>query len=208
MSPLPERMTDHWWWRPGVRPSRRLYVWHILFEDQPGVGALVQACQVLLTEIPGLDPVSQPWLHMTTQIVGFADEINDTETDAMIEATAKRLQRLEPVPVALGRPLFHSEAVVLGMRPGRALDPVRDSIREAVANTVRIHQLADQPDWTPHLTIAYSNREAPAAPVIEAMRPAPGMVDVRIKEVHLVSQERVDRTYRWNRVAAVSLGIR
>jgi hypothetical protein len=69
MSPLPERMTDHWWWRPGVRPSRRLYVWHILFDGQAEVAALVRECQALLGEIPGLDPIPGPWLHMTMQIV-------------------------------------------------------------------------------------------------------------------------------------------
>jgi 2'-5' RNA ligase len=208
MSPLPERMTDHWWWRPGVRPSRRLYVWHILLEDQPDVLALARRCQALLADVAGLDLVPAPWLHMTTQIVGFADEIGDDEVDTMYESAAKRLQRLEPVPVTLGRVLFHSEAVMLGIRPGRALDPVRESVRDAVAGTVRVHQLADASDWTPHVTLAYSNREAPAAPVIEAMRQAPPAVDVKIREVSFVSQERVGRSYRWNRLATAPLGMR
>jgi 2'-5' RNA ligase len=208
MSPLPERMTDHWWWRPGVRPSRRLYVWHILLDDQPDVLALARQCQALLADVPGLDLVPAPWLHMTTQIVGFADEIDDAEVDAMCESAAKRLQRLEPVPVTLGRVLFHSEAVMLGVRSSRALDSVRESVRDAVAGAVRVHQLADAPDWTPHVTVAYSNRKAPAAPVIEAMRHAPPAADVEIREVSFVSQERVGRSYRWNRVATVPLGIR
>jgi 2'-5' RNA ligase len=208
MSPLPEMMTDHWWWRPGVRPSRRLYVWHILFEDQPEVAALAQRCQAMLSGVPGLDLVPAPWLHMTTQIVGFADEIADAEVESMCEAATKRLRRLEPVPIALGRALFHSEAVMLGVRPAQALDPVREGIRGAVATTVQVHQLTDAPDWTPHLTVAYSNQEAPAAPVIEAMRHAPPPVDVQVNEVSLVSQERIDRSYRWNRLATVPLGIR
>lgn len=207
MSPLPERMTDHWWWRPGVRPSRRLYVWHILLQDQPGVLALARQCQALLADVPGLDPVPAPWLHMTTQIVGFADEIDDAEVEAMCESAAKRLQRLGPVPVTLGRVLFHSEAVMLGVRPARALDPVRESIRDAVTDAVRVHQLADAPDWTPHVTIAYSNGDAPAAPMIEAMRQAPPAIDVEISEVSFVSQERVGRSYRWNRLTTVPLGI-
>lgn len=208
MSPLRERMTDHWWWRPGVRPSRRLYVWHILWDRQPDVLALAQRCQALLVGVSGLDLVPVPWLHMTTQIVGFADEISDAEVDAMCEAASKRLQQLQPVPVTLGRVLIHGEAVMLGIRPGRALDPVRDAIRDAVAGAVRSHQLADAPDWTPHVTMAYSNRDAPAAPVIEAMREAPTPVDVEIQRVSFVSQERVGRLYRWDRIADVPLGIR
>jgi 2'-5' RNA ligase len=205
---LPERMTDHWWWRPGVRPSRRLYVWHILFEGQPEVAVLAQSCQALLTGVPGLDVVPAPWLHLTTQIIGFADEIDDAEVEAMRAAAAKRLQRLDPVPIALGRVLIHSEAVMLGVRPALALDPVRESLRDAVAGTVRVHQLADAPGWTPHMTLAYSNRAAPAAPVIEAMREAPRALDIQIKEVCLVSQVRVGRAYRWNRIATMPLGIR
>lgn len=207
MSPLPERMTNHWWWRPGVRPHRRLYVWHILFADQPEVADLVERCRTRLLDLPGLDLVPTPWLHMTTQIVGFVDEIKKDEVTAMIEGVAKRLQRIEPIPIVLGKPLFHNEAVVLGIRPARALDPVREGIREAVASSVRIHQLADAPDWTPHLTVAYSNTDAPAAPVIEAMTPAPEGLDLLVNEVTLVSQERIDHSYRWNRVVGVPLGI-
>ena len=33
-------MADHWWQRPGRRPGRELYHWHILFHDQPKVREL------------------------------------------------------------------------------------------------------------------------------------------------------------------------
>lgn len=206
MSPWPERMTDHWWWRPGVRPFRRMYVWHILFADQPEVIAWLRACQSLLTDVPGLDPVPPEWLHMTTQVVGFVDEITEAEAGAMADAAARRLRRVEPIAAELGSPLPHTEGVVLGVQPGRALDPVRAAIREAVAETVRAHRLTDESGWTPHLSIAYSNREGPAAPVVEAMRHMPGPVEVRVGNVHLVGQERVGRLYRWDRIAVVPLG--
>jgi 2'-5' RNA ligase len=207
MSPVPERMTDHWWWLPGVRPGRRLYVWHILFGDHPEVCDLARRCQALLIGVPGLDLVPEPWLHMTTQIIGFADEIDDEQIRAMCEAAAKRLAELQPVGVLFGRPLVHREAVMLGIRPGRALDSMRDGLRDAVANTVRAHQLAGA-DLTPHMTLAYSNQDAPAAPVVEAVRSLPSPIDVVFRQVSLVSQERVGRLYRWDRVADISLGIR
>src|SRR4051794_864879 len=120
MSPLPERMTDHWWWRPGVRPFRRLYVWHILFAGHPEVAELAERCHARLAGIPGLDLVPAPWLHMTTQIVGFADEIEEGEVTAMIDGVTERFRRIEPIPIVLGRPLHHTEAVVLGIHPERA----------------------------------------------------------------------------------------
>ncbi|MEV4258809.1 hypothetical protein AB0J52_37090, partial [Spirillospora sp. NPDC049652] len=133
MSPLPDRMTDHWWWRPGVRPGRRLLVWHILLDDQPDARALVAQCQSLLKGVDGLDLVPEEWLHMTTQIVGFADEIPGAEVAAMTAAVRARLDCLAPISIDLGRLWLHSEAVMLGARPGRALDPVRRAVRAAVA---------------------------------------------------------------------------
>jgi 2'-5' RNA ligase len=207
MSPLPERMTDHWWWRPGVTPGRRLYVWHILFGDEPAVQDLAAGCQDRLDGISGLDLVPMQWLHMTTQIVGFADEISDAELVAMIEVTGRQLRSFEPVSVRIGRPLFHSEAVMMGVEPRGALDPVRNVIREAVAATVRVNQLADAPEWTPHVSIAYSNLEASAGPVIEAMRPSPPPSKIDVRRVHLVSQERVGRSYVWKDLATAKLGM-
>ncbi len=35
MVPLRTQMTGHWRQRPGRRPARLLYHWHMLFHDQP-----------------------------------------------------------------------------------------------------------------------------------------------------------------------------
>ncbi|MEU5876162.1 2'-5' RNA ligase family protein [Spirillospora sp. NPDC047279] len=206
MSPYPVRMSNHWWWRPGVRPGRRLLVWHILLRDQPHARELVRHCQDRLADVPGLDLVPADWLHMTTQIVGFADEIGKTEVDAMLDAATGRLTDLVPIEVELGKPWFHSEAVMLGIRPPRALDPIRVAIREAVAESVRVHQLDDEPEWTPHVSVAYSHAEGPAAPVLDAFAPPPAPRELRVEEVHLVEQVRVGRLYRWEDHVAVPLG--
>lgn len=57
MSPLPTRMSDHWWWRPGVKPGRDLLVWHITFDDAPQVRALAEEAQKPLRSLAGLDLV-------------------------------------------------------------------------------------------------------------------------------------------------------
>lgn len=206
MSPMPERMRDHWWWRPGVRPGRRLLVWHILVDDQPGVHALAGKCRGQLAHLPGLDLVPTEWLHITTQIIGFADEISTAEITAMTASAAKHLQVLSPVTVGLQRVLFHDEGVALGIHPPRALDAVRAGIRDAIAKEVAVHQLADEPDWTPHLSVAYSNSDGSATPIIEALTPRPGPCPLAVRDVQLVAQERVDHLYRWERIAAIPLG--
>lgn len=206
MSPFPERMSDHWWWRPGVRPGRGLLVWHILLDEQAEARELVRQCQDKLAGLPGLSPVPPEWLHMTTQIVGFADEISEAEVDAMLTETAARFAGLAPVEVELGKLWFHSEAVMLGIRPPDGLTPVREAIRAAVATTVHAHQLADEPHWTPHVSVAYSHGDGPAAPIIEALALRPEPRPLRVAEVHLVEQVREGRLYRWERRAAVTLG--
>lgn len=205
MSPMPERMTDHWWWRPGVRSGRRLLVWHILLNDQPDVRALLHECQEKLAELPGLDLIPEEWLHMTTQIVGFADDISAAEIDTMTAAATKRLGLLRPIEVEIGTVLFHSEAVMLGIQPGRALDPVRIAIREAINETIAAHQLAEEPEWTPHVSVAYSNGDGPAAPIIEALDTRPQPKPLTVSQVHLVSQERDHRLYRWEPIATVPI---
>ncbi|MEW2354332.1 2'-5' RNA ligase family protein [Spirillospora sp. NPDC029432] len=205
MSPYPARMSDHWWWRPGVRPGRRLLVWHILLHDQPELRALVRQCQDKLDGLDGLDLIPEEWLHMTTQIVGFADEIRAAEVDTMVDEAAKRLGALEPIEVELGRLWFHSEAVMLGVRPSRALHPVREAIREAVAASVHVHQLDDDPEWTPHVSVAYSHADRPAEPVVSALALRPAPRPLRVSEVHLVEQVREGRLYRWDVRAEVPL---
>jgi 2'-5' RNA ligase len=143
---------------------------------------------------------------MTTQIVGFVDEIPQTEVDAMARGVAGRLADLDPIQAEIGKVLFFSEGVVLGIRPPHALDPIRTAIRDAVAEAVSVHQLADEPDWTPHLSVAYSHGDGPAAPVIDALADRPDPRPLTVREVHLVSQERTGRLYRWDRLTAAALG--
>jgi 2'-5' RNA ligase len=167
----------------------------------------VRQCQDKLAGLAGLDLVPTRWLHMTTQIVGFADEISDAETTAMVAGTSAMLAELEPVEVELGKVWFHSEAVMLGIRPARALDPVREAIRASVAASVRVHQLADEPQWTPHISIAYSNSDGPAAPVIAALGDQRESRPLRVGQVHLVEQVRGDRSYHWEQRVVVRLGV-
>jgi 2'-5' RNA ligase len=200
-----KQMRDHWWWRPGVRPGRQVLVWHVLVDDQPAVHALAQECQDKLAGLDGLDLVPAEWLHMTTQIVGFADEISPAEIDRMTALAAELLQRVDFVTVDLGEVLFFSEGVVFGIRPPLALGPVREAIRAAIAETVAAHQLDDQPAWTPHLSIAYSNRDGPAAPIAAALAERPAPRRVMVRQVHLVAQLRDGHLYRWERLASVPL---
>ncbi len=195
---MPERMRDHWWWRPGVRPGRRVLVWHLLFDDQPQVRELVRGCQERLSGVAGLDPVPLDWLHMTALVAGFADETSGSRVREMVEAVRERMRLLAPADVSLGRPLFHDEGLALGVSPEDGARAVRAGVRAAVG--------AGEPGWTPHLSVAYSNADGPKDPLVTAMRLPPEPVGARIGAVHLVSQERVGHRYVWDRLETVPIG--
>lgn len=67
---------DHWWWRPGRKPGRRFYTFHFTFERQPAVQHLAAEARGRLSGFPALDLVPSRWLHLTTQGIGFTDEVS------------------------------------------------------------------------------------------------------------------------------------
>jgi hypothetical protein len=80
MSPLPTQMADRWWQRPGRRPDRELYHWHLLLHDQPVVREMAARAQDRLVGLLGLDMVPIQWLHLTTYVVGFVDELPEPKS--------------------------------------------------------------------------------------------------------------------------------
>jgi hypothetical protein len=91
MSPLPTRIADHWWQRPGRLPGRELYHWHMLFHDQPEVHELAAMAQQRLAGLPGLDyshacgpaaPIIEalgPWLPKTEITLGSISLVAQTQ---------------------------------------------------------------------------------------------------------------------------------
>jgi 2'-5' RNA ligase len=205
MSPLPARMADHWWQRPGRSPGRLQYHWHVLFRDQPGVHEIVEAGQRKLADVPGLDLVPLQWLHLTTLIVGFADETSDEQVAALVADARTRLAGLRPIPVSLGRVFYHPEAVVLPVEPLDALAPILDAVSGATA-AAGCDGHTDTEPWLPHITIAYSHTTGPAAPVIAALGKRLPETRVTIRSVSLVAQTQVGRSWQWRPVVDLELG--
>jgi hypothetical protein len=60
-----------------------------------------------------------------------------------------------------GAPGFHSEAIMLGVTPVQALQPIHDATVQATKQAPVINQRPGHP-WTPHITACYSTRNQPA----------------------------------------------
>jgi 2'-5' RNA ligase len=205
MSPLPEETANHWWQRPGRTPGRELYHWHMLFHDRPAVRDLAARAQERLAGMPGLDMVPLQWLHVTTYIAPFVDEMSEDQVTAMVERARCSLNNVAPIPVTLGRILYHPQAITLAIEPFRALDPVLDAVRAAV-HSVGCEGHTDTNPWMPHVSVAYCNTSGPYAPIIASLGRRLPSVDVKIASVSLVAQAQVGHTWQWRPVAEVQFG--
>jgi 2'-5' RNA ligase len=201
---LPVRMASHWWQRPGRFPGRILYQWHLAFHDQPKVVELAEIAQARLEKQPGLDMVATDLLHLTTLIVGFADEIPQSAVDKMVTGARQRLATVAPIPVTLGTVGYHSQAIALVAEPLRALNPILDAVRDATA-TAGCEGHTDTDPWIPHVSVAYSNSDGPSAPIIDALGHSLPKTEVTIKSISLVSQTQVGHSWQWQPIAEVGL---
>jgi 2'-5' RNA ligase len=200
-------MEDHWSPVPGVDPQRARLMWLMRVGDNPQVAELARLGQAKLAGLAGLDLVPREWLHMTTLIVAFADEISSGQAEGMANQASRLLAGTPPITITLGRVLYHARAVMLAAQPPSALEPVLRAVQEATRiATGREGELHYEP-WTPHVTLAYANTARPAGPVIEALGRDIPPQRVAISSVSLVSQTP-GQMWTWRLVAQVPFGTR
>jgi 2'-5' RNA ligase len=201
-------MREHWWWRPGWRVGRSFYTWHFTFVGNPAVQGLARAHVDLLGALPMLDPVPGRWLHLTTQGVGFSDEVSDSDVDRIVDAAGVRCAALAPVTVTLGPADMDPEGVFLPVIPLTPLASVRHTLREAIAEVWSADRVPEPEDaYHPHVTLGYSNSSGPAGPIRTALagHELPS-VEVTISTVSLLDLNRDNRQYQWTTVAELPLG--
>jgi len=207
-------MRDHWWWRPGWAPGRRLYAWHLTFGDQTpsrGQAALrkvVGAYQARLAELPGLDVVPVQWLHLTMQPVGFVDEVGAGNTERIVAAVRRRCAKLAPLTLTLGPAVLQEEGVWLRVRPSEPVRRVRAAVRAGIAEVWGVAGVPEAAgDYTPHLSLAYSDTDGPDEPYAAALAEAgQRSATVEIGAVQAISLGRDTHLYQWATVATVPLG--
>ena len=193
-----DHMRNHWWWRPGWNVGRRMYTWHITFDDQPQLRELVSAYQSALISLPGLDLIPERWLHLTMQGIGFADKVSEREIADIADAARKRLANQRPVSLTLGPATVDPEAIMFEVTPSDSLSPVRSAIRAAISDVRGAAEVPESEKWTPHISLAYSNGDGIAAPYIAAVNSVSNPpVTLVISKAHLIELNRDTRLYQW-----------
>jgi 2'-5' RNA ligase superfamily len=188
-----------------MRVGRRVCTWHFTFGGQTALHQLVDAYQARLAGLPGLDLVPRPWLHLTTQGIGFTDEVPEADVDAIIQESRKRLAAVPRVMVTMGPAIVDPEAILLPVRPADGLTVVRRALRDAIAAVRGADQLGESDEWTPHVSVAYSNADGPMALYQEALGQSTESVPVEISDVQLIILGRDTHLYQWQTRASIAL---
>jgi hypothetical protein len=199
-------MTSHWWWRPGWRPGRRMYTWHVTFRDAPDMQKLAATARERLAGLPGLDLVPGRWLHLTTQGVGFTDEVSDADLDAITGAARARLAAVPAPTVVIGPARVLDEGVGCDASPQGALTPARDAVRAAIADIWGPSRVPGTAQWWPHVSLAYASVTGPDAPVKAALDGFDAIATVDVTEIQLIRIGRDRQMYEWDTPTSVPLG--
>jgi 2'-5' RNA ligase len=206
------KVQNHWWWRPGWQEGRHIYACHFILDDQPRLRALVAEYQEATRTLPMLDPIPARWLHLTTQRIGFVDEVGPEEIEAVHQGIADELQRLKQPTVTFERPRVTPEAIVLMARPAEPLYEVRRRIHRAVAAVLgddRAAPLPEPEDFMPHVSTSYVNADSSAAPITAALEDVEAEpVTVTFAKADLLEFHRDQRMYEWTSATPVPFGTR
>lgn len=206
MSPLPVRMEDRWAHRAEPRPGEGVFYWHLLVGRYPQVRTMAQEARDRLAPFSGLHYTPAKWLHMTTLVVGPPDSVSLAQGHAMLTEVSRLLAEVSPVTVTLGRILYHPQAIMLGVESASELKPIRDAVRTAAEAIIgRRERIGGATTWTPHITIAYSTADQPAAPLIEALETSLPARELTLDSVSLVIQHGPERLWNWQHVGSALL---
>src|ERR1017187_4846086 len=204
---LPELLIDRWQHRVEPEPGPGTLYWHILLGDNVQAQAVARQAQERLACTTGLHMTPMRWLHMTALIVGSTDTITPDHIQMMLAGASRRLSKVPPIVVTLGRILYHPEAIMLGVRPEVALNPIHDAVRAATRETIGMDGgvTGGSTLWTPHMTVCYSTAQQQAAPIIAALGDELPGSEVTVSAVSLVIQRGAERLWDWHPVGVARL---
>ena len=183
-----------------------MYTWHVTFGDQPAVQDLAARARDLLRDVPGLDLIPGPWLHLTTQGVGFSDEVSAADLAAITAAARARLAAVPPAAVTIGPARVVDEGIVCDAYPAAALSPVRDAVRAAIGDVWGPARVPGEAGWWPHVSFAYASADGPAAAAGAALAGFTAAAAITVTEVQLILLGRDEHLYQWQTQATVRLG--
>jgi 2'-5' RNA ligase len=151
----------------------------------------------VLNDLPTLDPVSVRWLHLTMQGIGFTDEVDRDDVDAIADAVRDRCAALAPFTITLGPARVDPEALMLPVHPAQPVARLRATIRAAIADVWGPDNVPEDADgFRPHVSLAYSNAAGPAEPIIQRLGAQPvTAAEITVHRAALIDLNRDHKVY-------------
>ncbi len=199
-------MKNHWdragWW-----PGRSGYYWYLTFNFDSELQSAATWCQERLSA-PYFDLVPASDLHMTLDRVAFEEEIDEERLAAVERAGTAACRALEPFSVNVGPLAGSAGAISFSVSPRAPLAALRQALDDATTRAFPQRGLPENPDFRPHVGIAYCNAEIPASPIIETVRLLRELppVTIQIAAASLVVLTRDEQAYRWTERRRFTLG--
>jgi 2'-5' RNA ligase superfamily len=183
-----------------------MYTWHVTLRDAPQLQQLAAAARERLAGLPGLDLVPGQWLHLTTQDIGFTDEVSEGDLAAITDAARARLARVPPPTVVIGPPHVLTEGIGCDAVPAAALSPARDAVRAAVGDVLGPDRVPGNRHWWPHVSVGYANAAGPSGAFEAALTGFTDVARVTVPAIQLIRLGRDQHVYEWETCATVPLG--
>jgi 2'-5' RNA ligase len=177
----------------------------ITFEGQRDLHRLASTYRAALADFDTLTLVPDRWLHLTTQGLGFTDEVPRSAVDAIVREVAASLAEAPAVTVTFGDIVVADEAIAMPAVPPEPIRLLRDAIRASIAAV-----MGETPEgaerFRPHATVAYFHTGGPAEPYIAAVKAVDAVpVTVTIRHTDLIQIHRDHRMYEWKLLESVQL---
>jgi 2'-5' RNA ligase len=141
------------------------------------------------------------------QGVGFVGEVDEADVEKIVSVAKTRLTALEPFAISLGPAVVDPEVVRLQITPAKPVSQLRRELRVAIADVWGASRVPDEEGgFTPHVSLAYSNREGDMQPILDAAAVLSDPAKVTVTHADLIRLNRDRRQYEWTTRAQVPLG--
>jgi 2'-5' RNA ligase len=155
---------------------------------------------------PSLTLIPNQWLHLTTQGIGFVGEVAEGDVEAIAEAARTRLAAIPAFDIQLGPAVLDPEAVLLPAKPSGPVQEARNALRAAIGDVMK-EVPEEEAGFKPHVSIAYSAADGPAASIADALTSLGGpSARARISAADLIIIHRDNLMYEWTTHTSVPLG--
>jgi len=141
------------------------------------------------------------------QGIGLVAAVSEEDAREIVAAVHARCGVLAPLTRTLGPALVDSEGITLRVAPTEQVQELRSTVRAGIADVWGADHVPESADdFTPHVSLAYSNTDGSAAPYAEALDSLePASATVTIRATQLIVLGRDEHLYRWEPYATVAL---